>query len=336
MGRNKKSERILGPYANGKRWQVVLIDGSTKHSEYFQSEEKAREKIKAVRQQLKTERIVAPFIDDFEMAKKKEGLKSQTIEKYIQHLEPFRNMGLVEINHRKIERYFSDLNLAVGTRRVRLKILKQFCSFLEKKGVISFKTFFEIGRLRIAGIQNRGKRQLTLTESKQYLQACLAYPDRERGIAACICLVLGCRPSEVVRRVVRDIDGEGSLYRIPESKTPRGIRVLEIPLFLRPLLLNICAGKSPDDLLFPFTYRQLYETTHTICKIADVSVVSPHALRGTHASLAESKGQTAGAVAEQLGHGSTKIGVGHYTLPNVRESARIDLVTNQLIPQPPN
>jgi integrase len=61
----------------------------------------------------------------------------------------------------------------------------------------------------------------------------------------------------------------------------------------------------------------------SICKLAGVSVIGSHGLRGTHGSLAIEAGETGKAVAAALGHTNTAITFGHYIKPAAAAAARI-------------
>jgi integrase len=58
------------------------------------------------------------------------------------------------------------------------------------------------------------------------------------------------RAWEIVSRIVRDLDDDGQLLWIPETKTEAGKRTLPVPAFLQPYLRDIVEGKKPTDRLF--------------------------------------------------------------------------------------
>ena len=55
-------------------------------------------------------------------------------------------------------------------------------------------------------------------------------------MAAMMSLLMGMRASEIVSRIVRDLDDEGRLLWIPETKTEAGKRTLPVPEVLQPYL----------------------------------------------------------------------------------------------------
>ena len=104
-------------------------------------------------------------------------------------------------------------------------------------------------------------------------------------------LAMGMRASEIVSRVVRDLDDEGRLLWIPETKTEAGRRTLPVPEFLQPYLRRSPKGKGPADSLFGRHWRDWpREWVQRICKAAKVPEVTAHGMRGLHGTLAVERG----------------------------------------------
>ena len=84
------------------------------------------------------------------------------------------------------------------------------------------------------GKRRHGKEQLRIDEARRWQAKAIEFADGgEKGaIAAMTCLLMGMRCSEVVSRVVRDLDDEGRLLWIPELKNHRGSAKLQVPDFL--------------------------------------------------------------------------------------------------------
>lgn len=61
------------------------------------------------------------------------------------------------------------------------------------------------------------------------------------------------------------------------------------------------------------TRHQVGHHVRRWCGLAGVPVVSPHGLRGTHATLATRAGATSQLVAGSLGHSSPAVTEAHYT-----------------------
>jgi hypothetical protein len=84
-----------------------------------------------------------------------------------------------------------------------------------------------------------------------------------------------------------------------------------VPELLRPILLRLAEGT--DRLFGDLTRSALLYWTHRICALAGVPKICAHALRGTHASLAEEAGATGALVAQTLGHASPDVTRAHYS-----------------------
>ena len=78
------------------------------------------------------------------------------------------------------------------------------------------------------------------------------------------------------------------LERSCRPKPRAGVRRLRIPEVLQPLLARLAVLKEPNDFQFgPKANRWwLRSAVRRICSVAQTPVVSPHGLRGTHATLA--------------------------------------------------
>ena len=124
-------------------------------------------------------------------------------------------------------------------------------------------------------------------------------------MAALMSLVMGLRAGEVVSRVVRDLDDEGRLLWIPDSKTEAGKRTLQVPDFLRPYLLAARGGEEVGRPALRVPRRNWpRKWVQRICKAAGVPRVTAHGMRGLHGTLAVETGMSAHAVAAALGHES--------------------------------
>ena len=72
----------------------------------------------------------------------------------------------------------------------------------------------------------------------------LADQGNDGAVAAMMSLVMGMRCTEIVSRVVRDLDDGGALLWIPDSKTLAGRRKLQVPEFLQPYLVKLAEGSG--------------------------------------------------------------------------------------------
>jgi integrase len=151
----------------------------------------------------------------------------------------------------------------------------------------------------------------------------LADQGESGAIAALMTLLMGLGASEVISRVARDLDDDGRLLWIPDAKTAKGRRHVQVPELLRPYLLRLAEKKEPTDLLFGEHWRDWpREWVQRICRAAKVPVVSAHGMRGLHSTLAVDAGVTAHAVASALGHESFATTAQSYAKPEAVSRAR--------------
>ena len=146
----------------------------------------------------------------------------------------------------------------------------------------------------------------------------------ERGaVAALLALVMAMRASEIVSRVVRDLDDDGKLLWIPDSKTEAGRRTLQVPALLQPMLKQLAAGKSPAAMLFGDHWRDWVRNwVKRICEAAGVPKVTAHGMRGLHSTLAVEHGVSAHVVAASLGHESSTTTIQSYVKPEAVAGAQ--------------
>jgi Phage integrase family len=182
---------------------------------------------------------------------------------------------------------------------------KTFASWLFKKGWVKVRGLFD--GIEVPGERRRGKPQLTEDESKQFLGLVLERGRAgDRGAVASACaLLLGMRATEIADRIVRDLDAGGTKLNITKAKTRAGIRTMKVPTVLQPLLQELARGKQPGDRLFGDADRYwVRREVRRLCKLANVPIVPPHGLRGTHGRLAVEAGISGDVVAASLGHES--------------------------------
>ena len=192
---------------------------------------------------------------------------------------------------------------SVDYQRNALLTARSLCTWLVETGALASNPFAGI---KGVGKRKRGKTQLTIDEARRFVATCLA-EDSIHATAALCCLLLAMRAGEIVGLTPRAIDDGGRILRIERdtTKTDAGARLIEVPDVLRDRLPALAAAS--------ITRHQINHHVHRLCKDAKVTDVGPHALRGTHASLATRAGATSQLVAGTLGHASTDITHQHYT-----------------------
>jgi integrase len=152
------------------------------------------------------------------------------------------------------------------------------------------------------------------------------------AVAALVALLMGFRASEVVNRVVWDLDDEGRILVVEDAKTPAGNRRVRVPLVLQPLLLGLAKGKQPSDRLFGNHWRdRVRKAVVRICGLAGVPPVTAHSMRGLHSTLAMEAGESSHAVAAALGHESPRTTLQSYATTESVAVGRQQRVTSLLL-----
>ncbi len=355
--RRKEPPRVVGPYQEKNRWRIVVVEQGQRKSFFCASQEEAL-KLKAdfARQvDLPPSRKLTDVIADWEQDKLRRGAckehsaKHQTgrlrlilqpfLEEEISTLTPRRAAALYE-QHTGRHSRTTGRALSAATHRFDLWIAKFFSKWAVERGYLGASPFAAI---RPIGKARAGKPQLRIEEARRFTETALLYfEERNKPLAlgALLALTMGLRTSEVINRVVRDLDDGARYLWIDEGKTENARRHLEVPSVLSPFLLRLAQDKGPDELLFgvsartgrPRPRQTMYRTVRTICEQAGVPRVCTHSLRGLWATLAVKSGAASHAVAESLGHHSFAVTQKHYAQPAAVTNAATARVLDRLSP----
>jgi integrase len=321
MARRSKPERVLGPYRHYNRWRVLLVAaGGEKTVTDYEKEEEARQVVRSLRRELaRAGRLpMTEALEKYEKYMREDkGNKSRSIEATTWRLGIFfseEDLSVDELTPARCKTYYEDLRtrprpmtkrpLAVDSHRNILAEAKSFLKWCVGKRWLVRNPLDEVTGV---GRRRHGKAQLRIDEARRWQVKALEFADKgEAGaVAAMMSLVMGMRASEIVSRIVRDLDDDGQLLWIPETKTEAGKRTLPVPEFLQPYLRDIAEGKKSTDLLFGRHWRDWpREWVQRICKVAKVPQVTAHGMRGLHGTLAVERGATTHVVAQALGHES--------------------------------
>ena len=315
--KGKPMRRVHGPYRHHDRWRIKIVErwtGKVTHQS-FSTEDEARAAVRSLRRRLAWESGVSV---------------ADALDAYEKHLAMKGNMPRTVLDDDVPAAAFLRERWQAGGRRVdadgRAELYDAFGRARRSEGRRCRSTrrgtrwprrrrFWRgrvtkrwaranaLAEVKGVGKRRRGKPQLTVDEARRWLAVGMEMAAKEDGaVAALMALLMGMRASEIADRIVRNLDDEGRLLWITDAKTQAGIRRLRVPESLQPLLRRIAAGKQPTDRLFGAKANRQTVLRHVrrICKAAGVPTVSPHGLRGTHASLAMTAGATGDLVAAAL------------------------------------
>lgn len=331
-----------------KRWrvQVTRADG-TRASHVYATKEIAEEVAEAARREMEhTIQTVHEAIDMYiRELTERGGTKSHLVSSRarLNMMFPPENKWLIgQLPPEIAQRLYDDVRerkspstgkrYAVDTHRHSLNEARAMCKWLVGKGVLKANPFAKVEGV---GKRRKGKTQLTIDEARLFVETCLNYEhppmrgdgrnkmrtpklDPQVGVtAAMCCLILAMRASEISGLTLRSIDDGGRVLRVFRSttKSDAGERLLEVPEMLRDRMPALAAAQ--------ISRYQVNAWVHRICKVAGITDVGPHALRGTHASLATRAGATSQLVASSLGHASTSVTERHYTKTEATTDANV-------------
>jgi integrase len=339
MARQGSSEvRVYGPYPHRRQFRVVVREGSTATARLYATEEEAKAVIRQVKRaaKLNQSKPLDEAIDDYEVFLRNEKQnKSGSIDTTIIRLRSFfpdLELTVNAVDSKKAQSYYDSYRATPGARTKRLPSVdthrnvlaqvKTFMGWCQKKKLTPTNPFDEVEGV---GRRRHGKPQLRIDESRKWLTKAveLASSGDVGAIAAMITLLLGLRAFEIVSRVVRDVDDEGRLLWIPDSKTPAGRRTLEVPSLLQPFMLRLAEGRPANARLFGTRWRDWpRKEVARICVLARVMKVNAQSMRGLHSTLAVQAGVTGHVVAAALGHESFATTVQSYARPEAVASAK--------------
>lgn len=325
-------------YRAGWRWRVTILQEGTRSSQTFNDEGEAREVHAAAlresreRRELTVSDLIGMWTED---------LGRRCTSETVRHAK-----GLTTALHQEGDQYACDVTpemaltwyreyqegRAVATHRAALQHTKAMWKWAVEEELIRRSPFL---RVRPEGVRRRGKTQLRLDEARRFVVVAMAevlsanhdrYTNaRRRGaMGALLALYCGLRSGEIRGLRGRDIDDAGRLVWVERGKTEHAARVAVVPAILRAPLVEFAEKAGPKGLLFPCSDNWLSYTVNRLCTVANVQRVTPHGLRGTHASVARREGATSELVASALGHGGqsgTKVVDRHYIDPAMAAAA---------------
>jgi integrase len=327
---------VYGPYKHGRRWRLRIRERISR-GEYRERPSPGFEtKAEALALKAELEQQACAFtIDDalerYEQHRRGLGHKPTSIDTTTYRLRGFlAGVGnVLELTARRCRELYRDYQKghAVTTHRGALREVKTFATWLIEVGQLKRNPLTGI---KPVGKVRRRKQQLTVTETRALLETAAAvaamepeptdYRERTRrdgAVATLLVLMTGMRASEVIGLELRHVDELGQRAWVFDSKTDAGDRPVPVPEPAWSALLDAAkrARGRGDKLVFDRSRHWVRYHVERLCKVAGVTIVTAHGLRGTLASLATGAGIVTDAIAELLGHASTAVTRDHYTTP---------------------
>jgi integrase len=313
----ERRDRAYGPYKHRNKFRVVVIgaDGERTTATYT-SEATATKRVAEVNAEA-IGRTVSGAIDAY-MAQSTAKVRSKkTVESRLRGITGEHDRLLRRLTPTIARELFAARAIVTSgdTQFHELASVRAFVAWCIGKGWITADPFAGITPTKP---RKRGKPQLRIDEARKLLDVCLE-EDSKAATAVALALLCGMRASSVTDRSVRDLDDGARVLWIENDKTDAGDRRLEVPEVLRARLAKLAAGRAGGMRLFADTDRHwLRYHTRRLAKKAKVTVLSPHSLRGTHASLAR-PAVPIEHVARVLGHAGPGVTQRHYLAPGLEQ-----------------
>lgn len=332
-----------------QRWRVLVLtpseDGTSRRrsARWFDEEEAASDFKEAI--DLKLNKFSRVTLED-------------AIDQYEQHL---RETGTLPVSYRETCRrlriFFPSLALAVSRvtpdraqlyyekfrrrlkpngepisvdyHRAALINARSFCKWCIAQGWLALNPFEAVEGI---GRRSAGKPQLTGDEIRRLYAHCIdrAKTGDASALGILMALLMALRSSDLTRRVVRDLDLDGTVLRVQAGKTRKSNRPRTVPEVLRPALRQLVVGREADAPLFwtPYTTsghhtrRWLEQAMERHCEAAGVPYVPPHSLKGAAGTILAETGELADRIADHLSHESPATTQRHYIADGAVEDAR--------------
>lgn len=334
MGRRPGGERVLGPYRVGPgKWTVEHRRGArskagdgggegARRVYTFSDEDEAIGFAQQLRADIGASAGASSFdtaIAEYEKHLVAKGNKPKSYTETIRRMKVFfrpvlalRVDLLTEARARKLYQALVG-KYAADSHRNMLAEAKSFLRWCVKKRWLRSNP---LEGVEGQGRRSHGKEQHRINEARAFYRKAheLAALGDEGATAALMAQLFALRASEITERRVRDVDDDGRILWVPDSKTKAGRRSLETPEPLVPILAALVKGRKADEWLFPAEGESghhwrdwIRKQVHRVARLAGVKPITAHGMRGTHASIAREHGRSGAIVAASLGHESLRM-----------------------------
>lgn len=340
----RKGERVLGPYAHHSGWLVVEFDAAgNRTSSVLPTEAKALRYKELLEAELNREdHTTATALEDYKTHLRDKGNRERSIETTLAAIRSFfpDAIPLALLSTKRCASLYDEYRTrptqrtgkppSADTHRNALSQVKTFLGWCVERGWLRENPAAQvkgIGKRRPRGLSlGKAGNELRVAQARAWYGMALfkANQGDEGAIGALVALLLGLRASEIVSRRVADLDTDraaGDLLWIPCSKTPAGRRTLEVPEVLRELLVRCADGKAAERFLFesepgkPHWRDWLRKNVARMCKLAEVPIVTAHAMRGLLATISAERGLAGHLIASTLGHEDERTTMRAYARP---------------------
>ena len=331
----KRRVRVNGPYKHRNRFRVFVVrpDGG-RDARSFDTEAEAQALVASLQKKLAGDILLRDAVTEYLAYIKATGCRQVTLDNSERFLKRFfgdkTGYPLRSITPAKAQSLYASLQsrkvrggrdgYAAKSHRMFLQEARRFGAFCVKKKWLKTNTLAEVEPV---GRAKAGKEKLTSDEARILFDFCLSKfaAGEWQALIPILCLGLGLRAGEVAHLEVRHVNEQGRLLYVTEAKTHAGNRKLEVHDTIAACLRHQVGDRASGQLL-PITVNIVYNQVRRYCRLAGVKVVGPHALRGTHADLAATRGATSALLMAAMGHTNINVTKRHYLGAGTLDSAQ--------------
>lgn len=346
-----ENSRVVGPtwIESRRRWRLIVITPTASRPEdrrtvsHHRTEVEANEVKENVEQRL------------FNVTLQK------AIDGYEKHLIDKETIGYSE-TIRRLRAFFPDLSMMIG-RVTPERGKKWYDVFRERKRpdgepisvsyhratLINARSMFTwcieqgwisdnpLEKVKGIGKRKRGKRLPSANEFRLWFRYTWArVKDGDRTALGCMmALSMSLRSSDLTRRVVRDVDFDGTQLIVENGKSEKSNEPRVIPKKLQPFVLKMIEGRDLSEPLFPrackgkrlhMSRRWLEQGMERFCEAAGVRYFCPHALKSVSGGILAKRGAAANVIMDHLSHEESETTFRHYVDRSVVDQAEAERV----------
>lgn len=316
--------RVLGPYEEShrgnSRFRVIWFDlAGVRYGEMFRTQAAAEHRAAVLRNAAigTAPKTLGEALDAYLATKERsEAWSPRTWDRTGADLRRFadpRETPLDTLDANFVRKYVARLRKAsLAYQRSSYMAARGFCAWCWRKGILADDPCAPLDQDDLPWLTKRGRRSLNAgktqlsgeAEARRYIDQALALDDPMERVAAALQLLTGLRSGELLHLRVRDVDFSAGLLWVRgdgehgdgwRPKTAAGVRQVELPGVLADDFRSLCSGVAADGEAYLFrSHRRrglaygddwLGRLVGRVCALAQVTVVCPHGLRGTYATL---------------------------------------------------
>lgn len=350
MGRHREERaRVLGPYYVKSRdqWRIIVVHNpAAERAEDRQAVAHYPTEAAALEEKQRIEESICNVTIDMAiksyetfLAEKETIGYEETIRRLLLFF-PDHEMMVGRITAERGKKWYDAFRARKKKDGETISVSYHRAALINARSMLSYcveqKWLPENPFVKVKGVGKRksGKRKPTGNELRTWYAYVWqrAKNGHEPALAVVMELAMALRSSDITRRLVRDVDLDGTQLIIEDGKSEKSNEPRFIPDELQPLVLRLIAGRKPTEPLFKTTRTDdghhgdhwIWQAMERFCRLAGVPHFPPHALKGISGTILAKRGAAGNLVMEHLSHEDEKTTRRHYVDSSVIEAAQAE------------